>query len=558
MHCLRMSVVLGWAATLTVALGCAKARPIANDTRGCDNPPIDWTDNLGPVFAQDCTSCHSGTTPAGSYDLSSYFGALGPGSDATPNAIAGNDASVLVQTLNPATADATHAPYTYLFPTVQKWVDQCQLAYSTNLVHARGILNPSSPDFHGVLVQQSGWNFGLCAQCHGQDFTGGAAGVSCFQCHARGPTDCSTCHPAMFPTPSPSADGAHAIHLLGGTLAKKLDCTECHVKPKQYTDVGHLFAADGSVIPPPARITFGALASTSTAARRGPPAFDPATGTCSNVYCHGDAFTDTAAKLNEPTWAPGGTGLTCDACHGFPPSNHGNNQCFLCHGQVIDASGSFVNPALHLDGVIELGDGSGTCSACHGDATSPAPPRDLEGDTLTTAIGVGAHRSHLEGRHALTAPLPCAACHQVPSQVTDSGHLDHPLPATLFPTAIASTSLAFADSAAPAWSHATATCTNVYCHGGGATLQANDPGLPRSPIWTDVGTGQAACGTCHHIPPQDGNPGHPAGAPLTTCVTCHPSTVDAYGNILVTSLPDGGFTSTHINGVIDVEVPDGG
>jgi hypothetical protein len=33
---------------------------------------------------------------------------------------------------------------------------------------------------------------------------------------------------------------------------------------------------------------------------------------------------------------------------------------------------------------------------------------------------------------------------------------------------------------------------------------------------------------------------------LTTCATCHPGTVDAFGNIIAT-----GQSSEHINGVVD-------
>ena len=35
---------------------------------------------------------------------------------------------------------------------------------------------------------------------------------------------------------------------------------------------------------------------------------------------------------------------------------------------------------------------------------------------------------------------------------------------------------------------------------------------------------------------------------LQTCATCHPGTVDAFGNIIVTN-----GTSEHINGVVDLQ-----
>ena len=68
-----------------------------------------------------------------------------------------------------------------------------------------------------------------------------------------------------------------------------------------------------------------------------------------------------------------------------------------------------------------------------------------------------------------------------------------------------------------------------------------------------MNAGQAACGACHGIPPQDGTPGHAPTAGLQTCSKCHPGTVDGFGNILITPLPDGGSTSQHIDGVIEVD-----
>jgi hypothetical protein len=63
------------------------------------------------------------------------------------------------------------------------------------------------------------------------------------------------------------------------------------------------------------------------------------------------------------------------------------------------------------------------------------------------------------------------------------------------------------------------------------------------------GPGEAACGSCHGIPPTDGT--HNPALRLSDCVTCHPRTVDAFGNILVSG-PLGAQTSEHINGTIDL------
>jgi predicted CxxxxCH...CXXCH cytochrome family protein len=540
------------------------------------------------VFAANCVGCHSATNPggaAGGYDLSSYLGVLGLSVPLDPNvapssvAVAGNPSSRLVQILQSPT-DPIHAQFSSLAPVVAQWVGQCNLAFFNSAIHSSGILNPSDPGFHGKLLQANGWNYGLCSSCHGADFSGGAAGVACTACHTSpgGPTSCNTCHGL------PPAEGAHFTHVNGGLgLDKPWSCTECHVMPTG-TDAGHLllddagfpiddtgmlFDADGGLNTGPPSVVFGPFAETSAYWTPGynpasPPTFDPTTQTCSNVYCHGDTLGDTKATNTRPHWNEPGTGqAACGTCHGLPPSNHGSDftQCSNCHGLVVDADQNFIDPTRHIDGVLWLGNGDGTCSACHGSATSPAPPNDLEGNTATTAIGVGAHQAHLQAHH-LRGPIACGDCHLVPQNPGSPGHIDHNLPATVFPATTASTSLAFADDAGPVENHATATCSNVYCHGGGAQMQSDkSPSLHRQPVWTDVSAGEIACGTCHGIPPQDGNPGHGIGAGLETCASCHwaylsdGGTIATVGpsGIIITVLPDGGLTSLHIDGVIEVD-----
>jgi predicted CxxxxCH...CXXCH cytochrome family protein len=170
--------------------------------------------------------------------------------------------------------------------------------------------------------------------------------------------------------------------------------------------------------------------------------------------------------------------------------------------------------------VVQVAGASG-CSSCHGDATSPAPPTDLTGHTLTTALGVGAHRAHLDVPSRLRGPIGCPACHLVPGQVGDAGHIDSPPPAEV--------------NTVLSWDRDTATCLSAACHGAAR------------PVWTASGGTQ--CGSCHGIPPT--NASHNATMTLTTCVNCHAPSVDATGAIILTPGP-GGPTSKHMNGAVDV------
>jgi predicted CxxxxCH...CXXCH cytochrome family protein len=387
---------------------------------------------------------------------------------------------------------------------------------SCDRVHPLGVADPGSPDFHGTLVRNLGWDFTTCRGCHGDDFAGGTSGVSCLGCHASGPTSCTGCHG------QPPETNAHPIHAGGGALGKKFDCVECHVKPQLYTDVGHLFAADGSIINE-ARVAFGALASASLATedRPGPPAYT--NGTCENVYCHGGAFQDSNAKHPAPTWRfVWHDQAACGACHGLPPSDHARSQCSECHPKVVDASGRIIDLARHLDGQLSLGDESGTCSACH-------------------AVLGGAHASHTNATHGIAKPIACASCHTVPQQVTDPGHIDHADGAIVFPAGIGG--LATDDGAQPSWSAAAARCSNVYCHGGGTMLASDtSPAIVRQPTWTP-GSGAGACGACHGIPPSFAP--HTPALTLGDCVQCHPTTIDATGALV----PNG----THLDGKVDAQ-----
>jgi len=341
-------------------------------------------------------------------------------------------------------------------------------------VHARGILDPASEAFHGRELARRDWDFALCATCHGDELDGGTSAVSCLSCHVDGPTTCETCHAPA------SMAGPHLAH-----LARDVACAECHVVPAAWDDAGHI-VGDAA----PAEVRLGAMAARDLdpPRRDGPPAYDPATRTCANVYCHGGAFDDDLARAPAPVWTTAGDQASCGGCHGVPPSGHAPaavEDCVRCHGAA---------PGAHVDGVVDLGDNSGTCGACHGDASSPAPPRGLHGERFTTAIAVGAHRAHVEAPSGLRGPIACAECHVMPAAVDTPGHVDSAPPAEVI-------------LASGTWDREAATCAGTGCHGAA------------TPVWTRVGLGEASCGTCHGVPP----PGHDPALGVFDCVTCHPA-----------------------------------
>ncbi len=55
-----------------------------------------YTDQMKLIFDNNCISCHGGPAPTNNYDVTTHAGIRGNGSDGTPNAIAGDSASILV------------------------------------------------------------------------------------------------------------------------------------------------------------------------------------------------------------------------------------------------------------------------------------------------------------------------------------------------------------------------------------------------------------------------------------------------------------------------------
>jgi predicted CxxxxCH...CXXCH cytochrome family protein len=509
------SVLASGLTALWAFLGaCAEERPRAGAV--CAT----WQDDIGPLVAEHCASCHGGAAPAGRYDLTDYNRALGPGSDDVPNARAGDADAALVQRVDPATADEVHRAVSHTHDALRAWVVRCDVAYLRSPLHPGGILDPGSPDFHGATLAASGWDFALCASCHGQAFDGGASRAACTKCHAEGPTACSTCHGAV------PASGAHPAHAGMGALAKSWACDECHVVPERWDAPGHVLGDDT----PGAEVVFGALARHTLAGAGLEPAYDPATGRCTSVFCHGGSLDDAAATRVDPVWTAVGQGQAdCGTCHGQPPASHAPalpaDGCDTCHPITADQ---------HIDGALTIGRDPG-CSGCHGSAASPAPPRDLAGNQATSALGVGAHRSHVQALHGLSGPIPCTGCHppsaaptapgdlDILDEIVQPGHIDTALPAEVDGTL--------------GWDRGQARCATAWCHGRSA------------PVWTAVGQDQAACGTCHGVPPADAN--HDPGMGLTSCSACHPRTVDPFGNILRTGLP-GAEQSEHIDGSVDL------
>ncbi|MCU0452929.1 MAG: CxxxxCH/CxxCH domain-containing protein [Bacteroidetes bacterium] len=396
-------------------------------------------------------------------------------------------------------------------------------------------------------------NYTQCVWCHDQTVNASASIVDASK-HVDGTIQiypyggsfsCRHCHGST--NASPPVDlagntdrtapgvGAHQIHRAGGALGKAVACTECHISPSglDYTGAdGHM---DGA---PNAELVFGPLAGKDTLGVTSSPTYSFTTRKCSDSYCHG-SFKN-GNPTNAPVWnGAAGTGAECGTCHGNTlgvtvaakalPKNLSNGgthpndtRCSLCHAEVVNASASITSTAKHINGQIEVFQYTGPqdCNVCHGSATNAAPPNDLDGNSVRTSPGVGAHQVHVAGT-STAATVACAECHTVPTTLDYSGadgHLD---------AAGGSAELLFG---------ALARKTTSGCHG-----SFKNGNLTNAPTWNaPAGTG-AACGTCHGntaggttaqkaLPKTAANGGtHPN---YTQCSMCHDQVVNASTNFV--------------------------
>jgi predicted CxxxxCH...CXXCH cytochrome family protein len=497
----------------SLAAGCSVDRANGPD------PPVFDTD-IAPILQAHCAECHSGGSPAADWAVTSFLSTIA--CVAPSGAPAAQPASTA-----PILAALTMPPHVALLDsgdrtTLTAWVAGGAPAFA-GTVHLPGIVDPRSSAFHGAVLRGQRWSPMLdpsdpdaCGQCHAgspapvpsvTSFAPGA--TACTTCHSEpgGPLACSTCHGSgariypprdlcFFPGDAPTA-GAHAAHVEpSAASASGVACSTCHPVPDAAAAT-EMTGLHGN----------GQVEVIFDSARIGPEAsYERATGACA-VTCH-----DLGGEAPRPVWSES-IAITCNSCHLSPPKGHYPGPCTNCHADA-NATGTALSGSLHMNGVVDLGNGSGLCGACHGTGSSPWP-------------STAAHPAHRDP--TISEPTACASCHPVPTTITDPTHLDGVVHVTFG-------GLAVARGAAPVWNGV--SCVSVACHG------ANLPDPAGVPVWTDTSGAASQCGACHGVPPSD----HTASKSCNLSV-CHGPEVaiSAQG---VPSISASG-EALHIDGVIE-------
>ena len=246
---------------------------------------------------------------------------------------------------------------------------------------------------------------------------------------------------------------------------------------------------------------------------------------CSDLQDHPDAPSGPAAQAHPEGWIDPAAKQNF---HGQAIRSQGwdMSACQSCHGE--DYTGGAAKEPSCLVCHADTPEG---CNVCHGSNSSIAPPEDTRGNVETRFAGVGAHQAHLD-EGAIALALDCVECHLMPQSFADPAHIDGDERAEIVWGERATTG-----GVVPEYDSESFSCASTYCHSGGK-FGSNPP-----VAWTEVGSGQADCGTCHGLPPDDEATDHPQVSQGLTCATCHGSVVDEDLNIVDKSL--------HMNGKTD-------
>jgi hypothetical protein len=414
-------------------------------------------------------------------------------------------------------------------------------------VHPDGWVQAASMEFHGAYLRAKNYETKECQPCHGGPLSGGTSQASCFRCHALYPhgaawtqTDASDFHGRFLKAMAYNAQECQSCHgatYTGGTSS--VSCYGCHASYPHRAewntggDAGShgLFLKAKSWNDIECRACHGA---TYTGGTSGLGCF-----TCHDAYPHSSRFSagGHTAYLYANLYPLSG----CRTCHGSSYTGGNAGESCMQAGCHVDGTGVPKSPEA--------------CNTCHGDFRSPAaallssaPPKGVLGETEATSRAVGAHAKHLlTGTVGKT--VRCQECHLVPATLLQAGHINDKLPADVIMNDTLGRLVTGDGTLRPSPSWNGTSCGNTYCHGNWKLRKATSQyqwiynstdsvmvGAAYAPVWTG-GSAQAACGTCHGLPPQ----GHSTA--IMACYACHDDVNEAMQIV---------DPSRHINGKIDV------
>jgi predicted CxxxxCH...CXXCH cytochrome family protein len=350
-----------------------------------------------------------------------------------------------------------------------------------------------------------GTGYGSCSStiCHGAGTVpwGGTLWSTtdqCGKCHSSPASGAVTAGTPFYNTSFPGKNtsntdaktGAHTAHITSSeSLHPGLACTDCH-GTVNLNDATHMNGVTN--------FNWSLLAKTGGLS----PSYNPATGMCTNIYCHGGAMPggDTSGSNRTPVWnnpayLPATLSVAgCGTCHGFPPPPSAGHPAVTlppgfpatasigttcnCHGNIDPAGNSyatiFVDKTKHINGTLE----GGKCDTCHGYPPVSAGFIGTQNNwsSARTEDYIGGGGAHAINSHVSKTASPndgfayCNKCH------SPADHMTSPTvytPSQNIKVTINSRyrlesgrQLKYTSNRLDGASHLTGTCSNISCHFG--------------------------------------------------------------------------------------------
>jgi predicted CxxxxCH...CXXCH cytochrome family protein len=342
---------------------------------------------------------------------------------------------------------------------------------------------PPAPQPHGTTAKATN-GFPDCQTCHGANFAGSGAAVSCLNtagCHGAG---VSSPHP-----PRPWDNAANYTHTntsTSGSPGNLSVCANCHRNGENLT-----------TFPPPS-----------------PPApAGTAPGCFNSTLCHSAGG---AAPHPVPFNDPVHYNTTSATFQGatYPPG------CITCHD--VSAPSTKVGPVCQTCHVAASPLAAANCTSCHGSTTSNGAPTGAAYANIA-----GAHAVHIALTTAGT-PISCDTCHTgLGPSLLNLNHYNR-AKSRVSPGDVLFNSSYLAESGTRSFDNVSTsptylTCNAVSCHGGQATPNWQTGAL-------DVNN---QCTNCHVSGTTQFNSYASGehtfhvtifGATATTCKRCHNTT----------------------------------
>ncbi|HZV81774.1 MAG TPA: CxxxxCH/CxxCH domain-containing protein, partial [Geobacteraceae bacterium] len=320
-----------------------------------------------------------------------------------------------------------------------------------------------------------------CGKCHSSAAAGAVSASSPYY---------STSYPVKNTSNTDVKVGAHTAHITSSeSLHPGLACIDCH-GTVNLNDPTHMNGFTD--------FNWSVLARTGGLS----PSYNPATGMCTNVYCHGGSMPggDTSGSNKTPVWnnpaylPPTLTVAGCGTCHGFPPPVSAGHPVATipagfpstapigtscsCHANVNPAGNSyaniFIDKTMHINGTLE----GGRCNSCHGYPPASAGFTGTQNNwsSARTEDYPGGGGAHTINNHVVKSANPndgfanCVSCH------SPTDHQTNPvvfLPSKNIKITVDQTfrfepakQAVYTSNRLDGAAHLTGTCSNISCHFG--------------------------------------------------------------------------------------------